>query len=69
MAILQEVDGQLFFKHGKYKGKSLDEIAQTDPTYLQNWLYPKASDDLTDEVFRKLVSTMGKYGVEITKVK
>lgn len=49
--------GTVVFVAGKWAGKTLQEVAGSDPSYL-TWVYKKASADLDQELFYKLKDTM-----------
>jgi broad specificity phosphatase PhoE len=65
MAILMKDPNNFLwcFKHGKYQGKTIEEVAEEDPGYLR-WVHDKATDDLSDEAFYELEDTMEKFNIE-----
>ena len=64
MAIIYHDGSDWAFKHGKYVGKTLKEVAESDPSYLQ-WMFAKASDDLSDEAFHALEDIMEENDIEV----
>ena len=64
MALIYKDDNNEWaFKHGKHIGKTLDEVAKESPGYLQ-WMFSKASDDLSDEAFHALEDTMADNNID-----
>jgi len=64
MALITHDGTDWIFKHGKHIGKTLDEVAKETPTYLQ-WMFSKASDDLTDEAFHALEDAMEENDIDV----
>lgn len=58
------LDHEWIFRHGKYAGKYLSEVAKEDPDYLQ-WMYSKASDGLDKEAFYALEDEMLENNIEV----
>lgn len=64
--IKQDEDGDLVFIHGKYTGELLEDVANSDPDYV-NWMYRDASEDLSTEIFHKLQDVMEENGISFDR--
>ena len=64
MALIYKDGEHWAFKHGKYMGKTLKEVAEEDPSYLQ-WMFSKASDDLSNEAFHALEDIMEEHDIGV----
>ena len=64
MALLaKDAEGVWVFKHGKYAGKTLEEVCVEAPTYIK-WMQAKAADDLSDEAYFEVEDAMEKHNIE-----
>ena len=61
--IIKKVDGEWVFVHGKYQGKTLEEVAGNDPNYLK-WVHSKASEDLPNDAYYTLEDVMEENDIE-----
>lgn len=62
--IIKKVEDQWVFAHGKYEGKSIEEVVEDDPNYIK-WAYQKASDDLPDEAYYALEDLLEENDIEV----
>jgi hypothetical protein len=62
--IAKDAHGEWVFAHGKHQGRTLETVAEEDPSYLQ-WMYSKASDGLSKEAFYSLEDIMEKHDIEV----
>jgi uncharacterized protein (DUF3820 family) len=66
MRLVTTVTGYVFIG-GKYNGKTLEEVANEDPTYV-NWFYREETYPLTDEAYHYLVDLMKSRGIPFDRV-
>lgn len=64
MAILAHDGNHVVFKHGKHRGETLDEVAESDPGYLK-WVFHEASGDLSDDIFRVLEDCLTDHDIDV----
>ena len=63
MAILSKEGEQWVVGGTKHRGRELEEVAVTDPSYLK-WMFRKASVALSAEAFRILSEVLEKYRID-----
>lgn len=61
--MLKMVDGTFRFTRGKHDGETLEEVADSDPSYLK-WVFNEASERLSDEAFHALEDVMSDKGID-----
>mgnify|MGYP000049648502 CR=1 FL=1 len=62
--IAKDQNATWVFIHGKHQGRTLQVVAEEDPSYLQ-WMYSKASDGLDKEAFYALEDIMEENDIDI----
>lgn len=63
MALIEKKDGEWVFGAGKHQGKTLTEVAEESPGYLQ-WVHENVTK-MPDDAFYALEDVMEEYDIEV----
>jgi hypothetical protein len=63
MALIKREGEHYSFIRGKHQGETLDDVAASDPSYLQ-WMFENATEDLDDEAFHALEDVMEENSID-----
>lgn len=66
MALIRKIESntEYVFRFGKYQGKSLDEVAEEDPSYLV-WAWKELSKEESREYMDAVEDVMEAHDIEV----